>query len=277
MLLLAFRSFFFIAVILGYSTGIWRLINDYFRREFKTFLDVEVKKNKYLVQDPPTTKEQLFGGVKGAAHGEPISEQKPGTGSVSNSRLVDELIVSFGRFFTSRNEDETSGRKSPTSSHHPPKLAPKPSPDYRNPSQVDPQHRSNYNNEILGPRSRKKTEADDRTSRKLSSCCSSSSSSSESEEGEDPGEDSDGQGSKIDTRQQSSDACGGNSPTMVENLNRNFNPESEEEKWINYWRNRGDDGGDKRLKLDPIVEGFCEGTSSTATSINDEEKVGGNC
>ncbi|XP_053663616.1 uncharacterized protein LOC128712764 [Anopheles marshallii] len=53
MLLLAFRSFFFIAVILGYSTGIWRLINDYFRREFQSYLEVESQTNKYLLQDPP--------------------------------------------------------------------------------------------------------------------------------------------------------------------------------------------------------------------------------
>lgn len=53
MLLLAFRSFFFIAVILGYSTGIWRLINDYFRREFQTYLVEESQTNKYLLRDPP--------------------------------------------------------------------------------------------------------------------------------------------------------------------------------------------------------------------------------
>ncbi|XP_052900081.1 uncharacterized protein LOC128306574 [Anopheles moucheti] len=53
MLLLAFRSFFFIAVILGYSTGIWRLINDYFRREFQSYLVEESQANKYLLRDPP--------------------------------------------------------------------------------------------------------------------------------------------------------------------------------------------------------------------------------
>ncbi|XP_049289933.1 uncharacterized protein LOC125767422 [Anopheles funestus] len=55
MLLLAFRSFFFIAVILGYSTGIWRLINDYFRREFQSYLEEESQTNKYLLRDPPKT------------------------------------------------------------------------------------------------------------------------------------------------------------------------------------------------------------------------------
>ncbi|XP_052867383.1 uncharacterized protein LOC128273453 [Anopheles cruzii] len=52
MLLLALRSFFFVTILLGYSTGIWRLINDYFRREFETFLQEEAKANKYLLQDP---------------------------------------------------------------------------------------------------------------------------------------------------------------------------------------------------------------------------------
>ncbi|KFB41964.1 AGAP000743-PA-like protein [Anopheles sinensis] len=53
MLQLAFRSFFFIAVILGYSTGIWRLINDYFRHEFQSYLEQESQTNKYLLRDPP--------------------------------------------------------------------------------------------------------------------------------------------------------------------------------------------------------------------------------
>ncbi|XP_053678957.1 uncharacterized protein LOC128729311 [Anopheles nili] len=52
MLLLAFRSFFFIAVILGYSTGLWRLINDYFRREFQSYLEEQAQTNKYLLEDP---------------------------------------------------------------------------------------------------------------------------------------------------------------------------------------------------------------------------------
>ncbi|XP_058127116.1 uncharacterized protein LOC131290665 [Anopheles ziemanni] len=53
MLQLAFRSFFFIAVILAYSTGIWRLINDYFRHEFQSYLKQEAQTNKYLLQNPP--------------------------------------------------------------------------------------------------------------------------------------------------------------------------------------------------------------------------------
>uniref|UniRef100_A0A182NAE8 Uncharacterized protein n=1 Tax=Anopheles dirus TaxID=7168 RepID=A0A182NAE8_9DIPT len=55
MLLLAFRSFFFVAVILGYSTGIWRLINDYFRREFQSYLAEQAQANMYLLRDPPAT------------------------------------------------------------------------------------------------------------------------------------------------------------------------------------------------------------------------------
>lgn len=99
MLLLAFRSFFFVAVILGYSTGVWRLINDYFRKEFKTFLAEEVRRNKYLMAD-----------AGGAGYGQttqdplptpmPGSEPKPSSGSVTANRLLDELIISFGRLFT---------------------------------------------------------------------------------------------------------------------------------------------------------------------------------
>lgn len=43
---MVFRSFFLIAIISWYSTGIWRLIDDYFRKEFSTYLSAELKKNK---------------------------------------------------------------------------------------------------------------------------------------------------------------------------------------------------------------------------------------
>lgn len=90
---------------MGYSTGVWRLINDYFRREFKAFLAEEVQRNKYLVADPG-------GGIHGKSSPEPLvatmpgSEPKPSSGSVTANRLLDELIISFGRIFTTRNERE---------------------------------------------------------------------------------------------------------------------------------------------------------------------------
>ncbi|XP_055524154.1 uncharacterized protein LOC129717903 [Wyeomyia smithii] len=110
MLLLAFRSFFFVAVILGYSTGVWRLINDYFRRGFKDFLAEEVKRNKYLVEHPGPEQQ-------GKINSEPLtasSEPKQSSGSVTANRLLDELIVSFGRLFTasSRNERQQYSQRS---------------------------------------------------------------------------------------------------------------------------------------------------------------------
>ncbi|XP_053681537.1 uncharacterized protein LOC128732317 [Sabethes cyaneus] len=98
MLLLALRSFFFVAVILGYSTGVWRLINDYFRRGFKDFLAEEVKRNQHLLVDPAD-------GGKSANEPPlpvalPVGDPKPSSGSVTANRLLDELIVSFGRLFT---------------------------------------------------------------------------------------------------------------------------------------------------------------------------------
>lgn len=106
MLLLAFRSLFFIAVIFGYSTGIWRLINDYFRREFKTYLDEEVKKNKYLLVDPAkgATKENVPLSAPVDAGQKKI---EPGSAApVTANRLLDEIILGFGRLFTTRNEKE---------------------------------------------------------------------------------------------------------------------------------------------------------------------------
>lgn len=46
MLAIVFRSFFLIAIISWYSTGIWRLIDEYFRKEFSTYLSSELKKSK---------------------------------------------------------------------------------------------------------------------------------------------------------------------------------------------------------------------------------------
>uniref|UniRef100_T1DPX6 Putative secreted mucin n=1 Tax=Anopheles aquasalis TaxID=42839 RepID=T1DPX6_ANOAQ len=89
MLLLAFRSFFFIVVLLGYSTGIWRLINDYFRREFQSYLTEEVKTNKYLLQDPPQRS----------------STNVPTTTSSSPPPL-EEHIVRVGQVLVARTTDE---------------------------------------------------------------------------------------------------------------------------------------------------------------------------
>lgn len=98
MLLLALRSFFFIAVVMGYSTGVWRLINDYFRHEFKTYLDVEVKKNKYLLEDPVRSETPVGLPTESGS-------QQP-TEPVTSNRLLDELIVSFGRLFTAGHKPQ---------------------------------------------------------------------------------------------------------------------------------------------------------------------------
>ncbi|XP_035789384.1 uncharacterized protein LOC118465321 [Anopheles albimanus] len=94
MLLLAFRSFFFIAVLLGYSTGIWRLINDYFRREFQSYLTEEVKTNKYLLQDPP--QRSTPAAVTGSS-----SSNIPTSSSPS---LLEENIIRVGRFLVANSD-----------------------------------------------------------------------------------------------------------------------------------------------------------------------------
>ncbi|XP_029736234.2 uncharacterized protein LOC115253473 [Aedes albopictus] len=114
MLLLALKSLFFVAAIMAYSTGVWRLINDYFRQEFRTFLDEEVKKNKYLMVDPGITPlpspSQIIseGEVRKAQHG-----------SIPANRLLDQMILNFGRLFSAGNEPSharayTSAQPTPT-------------------------------------------------------------------------------------------------------------------------------------------------------------------
>lgn len=110
MILLALKSLFFVAAIFAYSTGVWRLINDYFRQEFRTFLDNEVKKNKYLIVDP---NEDGSSPSPPKSPVEIISEEevRKAKGSVPGNRLLDELIVNFGRVFTAGNGDGMRARK----------------------------------------------------------------------------------------------------------------------------------------------------------------------
>ena len=55
MLLLMFRGFFLIGIISWYSMGLLRVINEYFRDEFKTFLDDEIRRNKHVKLAPEAT------------------------------------------------------------------------------------------------------------------------------------------------------------------------------------------------------------------------------
>lgn len=52
---LVFRGMFFISIISWYSYGMFKMINEYFRSEYKTYLDGEVKKNKYLIHNQDET------------------------------------------------------------------------------------------------------------------------------------------------------------------------------------------------------------------------------
>uniref|UniRef100_A0A8D8FXX8 (northern house mosquito) hypothetical protein n=1 Tax=Culex pipiens TaxID=7175 RepID=A0A8D8FXX8_CULPI len=103
MLLIALRSFFFVGIVIGYSAGVWRLINDYFRHEVKTFIEEEAKKNKYLLEDP------VREDVPPEAVREPNPDQPPKP--VTSNQMLDELILSFGRLFTTRNEQELPPKK----------------------------------------------------------------------------------------------------------------------------------------------------------------------
>lgn len=42
----AVKGLFFIYIIFWYSTGVWKMINDYFGKEFKNYIAEELKNNK---------------------------------------------------------------------------------------------------------------------------------------------------------------------------------------------------------------------------------------
>uniref|UniRef100_A0AAG5DW40 Uncharacterized protein n=1 Tax=Anopheles atroparvus TaxID=41427 RepID=A0AAG5DW40_ANOAO len=106
MLHLALRSFFFIVIILGYSTGIWRLINDYFRHEFQTFLEQESKANRYILQDPPAVTVGSKQAGKQLLHAD----------APQRSPLLDEVILNVGQTLTDRGGRE-GGKATPEGDH----------------------------------------------------------------------------------------------------------------------------------------------------------------
>jgi hypothetical protein len=55
---LMLRGFFLIGIISWYSNGVFKLINDYFRSEYKSYLSAEIKKNKFLITTPSAVVEQ---------------------------------------------------------------------------------------------------------------------------------------------------------------------------------------------------------------------------
>lgn len=55
----AIRGLFFIGVICWYSTGVIRVINDYFRREFKLYIDDELRNIDILKKHPANERNQF--------------------------------------------------------------------------------------------------------------------------------------------------------------------------------------------------------------------------
>lgn len=52
---LMFRGVFLISIISWYSYGVFKMINDYFRSEYKTYLTDEFRKNKHLMPNGEET------------------------------------------------------------------------------------------------------------------------------------------------------------------------------------------------------------------------------
>jgi hypothetical protein len=58
MIALLLRGFFLMGIISWYSAGVWKLIDNYFRHEYKTYLDEIYSKNKNLRPDAEVFKEK---------------------------------------------------------------------------------------------------------------------------------------------------------------------------------------------------------------------------
>jgi hypothetical protein len=54
---LMLRGFFLIGIISVYSHSVFKMINDYFRSEYKTYLTDEMKRNKFLVPNEEIAKD----------------------------------------------------------------------------------------------------------------------------------------------------------------------------------------------------------------------------
>lgn len=230
MLLLAFRSFFFVAVIIGYSAGVWRLINDYFRREFKTFIDEEAKKNKYLLEDP----------VKGEVPPAVVGEHNPDQTSkpVTSNQMLDELILNFGRLFTTRNEQEPPSKKQQTHQTLPPTIP------NQFPSQIAPS----------GEGTKSKPQGQQIESPALPP----------PPKPTEPPDDPFGGGAKPKTIIES-DEFPRSSSTMIAAADSG----DEEEEWIRYWENR------RQVGVWEQEEEQCQGSVIDSCELNLEQPVPG--
>lgn len=56
---LMLRGFFLVGIISWYSHGVFKLINDYFRSEYKNYLADEVKRNKLLMPNEQDNRAEI--------------------------------------------------------------------------------------------------------------------------------------------------------------------------------------------------------------------------
>ncbi|XP_053979874.1 uncharacterized protein LOC128876998 [Hylaeus volcanicus] len=84
MLGLLFRGVFLIGILTWYSTSVWKLIDSYFRDQFRSYLEEEYRKNPRMKSD-----------VHGASVGktDPVAATLPPEATVEPSRDLDELSV----------------------------------------------------------------------------------------------------------------------------------------------------------------------------------------
>lgn len=99
MLLLMFRGFFLIGIISWYSMGLLRVINEYFRDEFKTFLDDEIRRNKHVKLAPEAAVTETSDNVIDSIESSCVTD------SLNNITFLEDNII-INEEATDNNDDQ---------------------------------------------------------------------------------------------------------------------------------------------------------------------------
>lgn len=105
------RSVFLIGIIIWYSTGVWRMINDYFREEFQNHLSNEIKRNQHIKPEPETT--NVYSLPKSVVRDATVAVEKPGSASQTVTRGNDIHINHQNQIITTKDSTDNADRTKP--------------------------------------------------------------------------------------------------------------------------------------------------------------------
>lgn len=88
MLGMLFRGVFLIGILTWYSTNVWKLIDGYFRDQFRNYLEEEYRKNPRMRPD--------LQAATAAGKADPVAAAKEGESTVAPSREIPETCESSG-------------------------------------------------------------------------------------------------------------------------------------------------------------------------------------